>query len=440
MMGLEQSVAFILRAFVFMIWLVSLRKLGSIFFHKKDGTVWKWICYLILLIATNIWMTGNYLLCSVTQQILLMLFFFVQTGASKEMCQRNQWERLGLAGVIVSTWEFVWNAADAVLSICNIVFMGGSSLPYLITILSFLITSICMDILFGRTKLAEGSFLRGSGKILFSVASLLLILIDLCNFGITRGIVMVSDNGAEYWDITHNELLTHLEVLTVSVLCLVICLSLLFGMNRLIGYITVDSLRKMEISRYQSMLEQYRKQANVRHDLKNHFISLSALAEQKEWDKLQEYLSRICNAGLIGEEDIETGNSVVNAIINTKRQTAKQKGIVFDCSMNIAKPLAIDEYDLCIIWGNFLDNAIKAAEGAEEKTVCVQAEIVKKNLIVSVRNSVAAGILPREFGRRNWGTGLKNVDKIVQRENGIMEIEVTDNAFEISIMLPIVDA
>ncbi len=123
---------------------------------------------------------------------------------------------------------------------------------------------------------------------------------------------------------------------------MIICLSLLFGMNKLIGYLTIDKLYKMEISRYQELLKQYRKQANVRHDLKNHFISLSALAEHEEWDKLKEYLLKLCNAGMIGEEDIETGNSVVNAIINTKKQTARQKNIKFDCNVTISRPLIMN--------------------------------------------------------------------------------------------------
>lgn len=249
---------------------------------------------------------------------------------------------------------------------------------------------------------------------------------------------MVSNgSGAAYWNTTYNEILTHLEVLVLSALCMIICLSLLFGMNRLVGYLTIDNLRKMEINRYQELLEQYRKQVNVRHDLKNHFICLSALAGNEEWDKLKEYLLKLCNAGMIGEEDIETGNSVVNAIVNTKKQTARQKNITFDCNVTISKPLMIDEYDLCIIWGNILDNAIKAAEVSEERHILVQAGIVKRNLIINVKNTMVSDSRQKAFGMDDWGTGLNNVNKIVQKENGIMDIEIKGAVFDISIMLPV---
>ena len=424
---------------VHILWLIGLEKLGSIFFRKKGTITVPYICFFVLLTITEIWLPDNYMVYSIAQQTLRILFFFL-------IFHGNRWEKLGFSCILVSIWSFIQNVTGAVLSICNMILSKNKWIPYergdeyWILIGSVLISIVCMHLLFCKTKLAGGNFLHGDGKLLFSVSGLLLIFVDICSFGITRGVVMVSDgSGINHWNTTYNEALTHLEVLVLSALCMIICLSLLFGMNRLIGYLTIDNLYKMEISRYQGILEQYQKQTDVKHDLKNHFISLSALAEHEEWDKLKDYLLKIYHAGMIGEDEIETGNSVVNAIINTKRQTAKQKNITFDCNVNIAKPLLIDEYDLCIIWGNILDNAIKAADASRERYIFVQAEIVKRNLIINVKNATAPDIGQNDFGRKDWGTGLKNVDKIVQKENGIMEIERKDTVFDISIMLPIVD-
>ena len=426
---------------IHIIWLMGLDKLGSLFLRKKKAMTGQYIFFLGLLTITGIFLKENYIVRAVIQQSLLVLFFFfIFCG--------NRWEKLGLSSILVAIWEFAWNGTDSVLSICTIIFANNKLLPFnvgyepFITILSIAIPTVCIYLLFCRTKLAEGNFLHGSGKILFSVSCVLLVLIDTMGFGITQGIVMVSNgSGENYWNTTYNQILTHLEVLVLSALCIIICLSLLFGMNKLIGYLTIDKLHKMEISRYQELLKQYRKQANVRHDLKNHFISLSTLAEHEEWDKLKEYLLKLCNAGMIGEEDIETGNSVVNAIINTKKQTARQKNIKFDCNVTISRPLIMNEYDLCIIWGNLLDNAINAADISEEKYILVQAEIVKRNLIICVKNSMRSDRIldfkQKTFGIENWGTGLNNVNKIVQKENGIMDIEIKDSVFDISIMLPI---
>lgn len=431
-MRVEIDMLFVLNIVMHTIRLVGLDKLGSMFYPKKKAVAGQYICFLGLLTITGIFLKDNYMVRSVVQQSLLILFFFL-------IFRGNCWEKSGFSSVLIAVWEFAWNGTSSVLSIGAIIFAKpGREDISSITILSIVIPAVCMYLLFSRTKLAEGNFLHGSGKILFTVSCVLLVLMDVCGFGITQGIVMVSNgSGAEYWNTTYNEILTHLEVLVLSALCMIICLSLLFGINRLIGYLTIDNLRKMEISRYQELLEQYRKQTDIRHDLKNHLISLSALAGHEEWDKLKEYLLKLCNAGMIGEEDIETGNSVVDAIVNTKKQAARQKNIKFDCSVTISKPLMIDEYDLCIIWGNILDNAIKAAEVSEERNILVQAGIVKRNLIINVKNTMVPDGRQKAFGMDDWGTGLTNVNKIVQKENGIMDIEIKGAVFDISIMLPV---
>ena len=104
--------------------------------------------------------------------------------------------------------------------------------------------------------------------------------------------------------------------------------------------------------------------------------------------------------------------------------------------MNIKQPLAADEYDLCVIFGNILDNAIKAAGNAkDEQFVSVRTEAVKNSLVINVKNS--AEYLPDRFDVQNYGTGLMNVRRTVEKGKGIMEIQTNSGYFEISILLPL---
>ena len=242
-MRVEIDMLFVLNIVMHTIRLVGLDKLGSMFYPKKKAVAGQYICFLGLLTITGIFLKDNYMVRSVVQQSLLILFFFL-------IFRGNCWEKSGFSSVLIAVWEFAWNGTSSVLSIGAIIFAKpGREDISSITILSIVIPAVCMYLLFSRTKLAEGNFLHGSGKILFTVSCVLLVLMDVCGFGITQGIVMVSNgSGAEYWNTTYNEILTHLEVLVLSALCMIICLSLLFGINRLIGYLTIDNLRKMEIS------------------------------------------------------------------------------------------------------------------------------------------------------------------------------------------------
>lgn len=341
-------------------------------------------------------------------------------------------EKLGMFTVFTAMLEFAWNGMDEILGACIIHWHGSDVILYITGGASRIAAALIACILFSKTRISEGAFPKGS-KILFISSGALMTLIDVCVYGITKGVVMVS---RENEDAFYDEILTHIEVLILSLLCLTICVVLLFGLNKIFGYDLSEDILKKEIKYYKSLAEQFGNQVNVRHDMKNHLISLSALAERNEWEKLSDYLSKLCADGFVENNEIDTSNSVINALINTKRQIAVDKSIKFACDINLKQPLAVVEYDLCVILGNILDNAIKAAENVkDEQFVNVRTEAVKKYLVINVKNSTAD--LPEKFDVQNYGTGLMNVRKTVEKGKGIMEIRTNSGYFEISILFPL---
>ena len=400
-------------------------KTAEIYFTKARYPVPKITVFFAAFCVLLIFGPENYLISSLLRQAFLIGFMFVFFKGERR-------EKLGMFTVSTALLEFVATGIGEILGACTIRWQENEIILYIVGGVSWIAAALTVYILFSKTKISEGAFLKGS-KMLFISSVLLMILIDVCEYGITRGVVMVS-RGSE--NSFYDQLLTHTESLTLSLLCMTVCVVLLFGLNKLFGYDLAEDILKKEIEHYRSMAEQFKNQVNVRHDMKNHLISLSALAEQNEWEKLSDYLSKICAEGLVENNVIDTGNSVIDAFVNIKRQTAADKSIKFDCDMNIRQPLAADEYDLCVIFGNILDNAIKAAEDAKtEQFVSVRTEAVKNSLVINVKNSAAD--LPDRFDVQNYGTGLMNVRKTVEKGKGIMEIQTSSGCFEISILLPL---
>ena len=143
---------------IHIMWLMGLDKLGSLFLRKKKAITGQYIYFLGLLTFTGIFLKENYIVRAVIQQSLLVLFFFfIFCG--------NRWEKLGLSSILVAIWEFAWNGTDSVLSICTIIFANNKLLPFnaghepFITILTIAIPTVCIYLLFCRTKLAEGNVL-----------------------------------------------------------------------------------------------------------------------------------------------------------------------------------------------------------------------------------------------------------------------------------------
>ena len=400
-------------------------KTAEIYFVKARYPVPKTVVFFAAFCVLLIFGPENYLISSLLRQAVLIGFMFIFFKGKKS-------EKLGMFTVLTAMLEFAQTGIGEILGACTIYWQENEIILYIVGGVSWIAAALIIYILFSKTKISEGAFLKGS-KMLFISSGVLMILLDVCEYGITKGVVMVS-RGSE--NSFYDQILTHTESLTLSLLCMTMCVALLFGLNKLFGYDLAEDILKKEIGHYKSMAEQFRDQVNVRHDMKNHLISLSALAEQSEWEKLSDYLSKICAEGLVENNVIDTGNSVIDAFVNIKRQTAADKSIKFDCDMNIKQPLAADEYDLCVIFGNILDNAIKAAEDAKtEQFVSVRAEAVKNSLVINVKNSAAD--LPDRFDVQNYGTGLMNVRKTVEKGKGIMEIQTKGGCFEISILLPL---
>lgn len=400
-------------------------KTAGIYFMKARYPVPKIIAFFVAFYVLLLFNPGNYLISSLLRQAVLITFMFVFFKGKKR-------EKLGMFTVLTAMLEFTWIGIDEILGACVIHWQENDIIFYIVGGISWIAAAMIVYILFSKTKISEGAFLKG-GKMLFISSGALMILIDICVYGITKGVVMVShESGNTFYD----QIFTHIEVVILSLLCITICVVLLFGLNKVFGYDLSEDILKKELKHYRSMSEQFRNQVNVRHDMKNHLISLSALADRNEWEKLSDYLSKICAEGLIENNEIDTGNSVINTLINTKRQTAVDKGIKFACDINIKQPLAADEFDLCVIFGNILDNAIKAAEYVKgEQFVSVRTETVNNYLVINVKNSAVN--LSDRFDVQNYGTGLMNVRKTVEKGKGIMEIRTNNCYFEISILLPL---
>lgn len=130
----------------------------------------------------------------------------------------------------------------------------------------------------------------------------------------------------------------------------------------------------------------------------------------------------------------------------------------------------INEFDLCVLFGNILDNALEACKRLQYDECCfvnIQAKTVKKCFLFEVKNSMNkaekntggfTGQRPRgsrqmymqacplgsllcgnKENPQEHGIGLLNVSDVVHRYNGVMNIENENGIFVASILIPLND-
>jgi len=179
----------------------------------------------------------------------------------------------------------------------------------------------------------------------------------------------------------------------------------------------------------------------LRHDMSNHLGNIKGLLRYKEYTKLEEYLNKLLSQ--IDEVDkiIITKYPAISALLNRKYARAGNNNI--NCVMNIGSVdnLTIDTVDICIILGNLIDNAIEATVKVDESNRYIKLDInnVNNYLVIDCVNSTIGSenisLDTTKEDKEIHGIGLMNINQIVEKYYGNMEIMCIKDYFSVNIML-----
>lgn len=116
---------------------------------------------------------------------------------------------------------------------------------------------------------------------------------------------------------------------------------------------------------------------HLRHDTKNHFACMDRLLSQNKYDALKEYFYNLSKEIYALDNQIETGNEIVNQVINLKYATAHKYQIPMDIQIVLPPHLSIPDHHLCSLVANLLDNAIEASRKIEDPKIVIEMKMVR---------------------------------------------------------------
>lgn len=216
---------------------------------------------------------------------------------------------------------------------------------------------------------------------------------------------------------------------------------------RLFDERTKSELIKRERTYYhnQSQLLQknYGDLRKFRHDLNNKIIVIKQLLEKNKIEDLNEYISGL--SGKLEKTDTycQSGNVAVDSIVNYKLSFAHEKGIDIRTDISIPPDIIIENDDIVIIIGNLLDNAIEAAGKTSEKGyISFQLKLNKNSIYINVENSHSNNfnkekgkLITTKEDKKMHGIGLKSVETVVEKYEGVMDISYNDVKFDVTIII-----
>ena len=248
----------------------------------------------------------------------------------------------------------------------------------------------------------------------------------------------------------------------MPVILLLLLFSILFGVKLFQDMICWNRekssriiLKKQVSSLQEHMGEMERVYSGIRgmrHDMKNTISVIMQLAAGKE-EELQAYLEELNQTMDRLEFRFKTGNTVVDTLLNMKYHeiTSTVPDLRMDVEgLQFPEKLFIQSYDIGIILGNALDNAmeacrkLKAGESAAEAFIRISSFQKRELFFLKMENSFDGRLVRRrqeEFpmtdkaDRENHGIGLANIKSTAEKYQGTMDFKVKGRVFILSVMM-----
>jgi len=176
----------------------------------------------------------------------------------------------------------------------------------------------------------------------------------------------------------------------------------------------------------------YEKTRAFRHDLRNHLSVLDGLLSGGRTEEARQYLQRLEAASSELSPPCRTGDPVVDVLLGEKLELAESRGISVDASLHLPEDRAVDSFDLCVIFANALDNALRGCEAMEDAYIRIRGQRQGDFYRLEFENSCADGESSPEPG-----TGLSNIRAAAEKYGGAMRFEQTGGRFRLDVLLNI---
>lgn len=208
---------------------------------------------------------------------------------------------------------------------------------------------------------------------------------------------------------------------------------------------TLQMQNQYQLNQLELMNQMVEQSRELRHDFLKHISMISYMNEQREEKRLAAYLEEIQGNIENRQRYADTGNFVLDGLLNYKIQEAMANGIRMEMDVVVPEDLELSVYDMNVILTNLLDNSIEAvrqSKDEEDKKIEVHISYSKKRLVIRVENPFD-GVVRQEDGhfvttkeeREAHGYGMKNVEQMVKKYDGLFEVKTAENAFIVEVCL-----
>jgi len=189
----------------------------------------------------------------------------------------------------------------------------------------------------------------------------------------------------------------------------------------------------------------------LKHDMKNHLMVLTAYLNDGETELAKAYTSELLDKFSTMHSYVETGNVLMNHIVNEKLSYARAQGILVKAEIENLAFAKMNRMDFSSLLSNMLDNAIEAL--LREKIVAAKLPD-KQQLVVlivenrgyetiCVKNQIAASVLAKnpellssKAEKDQHGFGVAKIRSLAGQYEGMVDFYEEAGFFCVKVFIP----
>ena len=159
----------------------------------------------------------------------------------------------------------------------------------------------------------------------------------------------------------------------------------------------MEEMLSLQRRHYERLEFSQKETQSLRHDMKKHLRCCYTLLEDGHTQEAQHYIRTLYHENKKLRGITYSGNIVIDSILSNGFANIEQSGIDLKCSVVAPPILNIADVDLCILFGNLIDNAVEACERIVDpsipRQIILNVNIKRDYLFVDITNSFTGEII-----------------------------------------------
>lgn len=192
-------------------------------------------------------------------------------------------------------------------------------------------------------------------------------------------------------------------------------------------YNSIDSANKAYKNQLEIIYESDKRIRLLKHDLKNHILNVKNNIQQGNDQEAVKYIDEMSESMNLQNEYIHTGNSDIDCLVNYKLAVAENMNVEYTIKVKLPEELNVKTFDLTVILGNLIDNALNALENADKKILKLFINYAKGMIVIQIENTFGEQKL--DFKDSEHGLGLISVRTSLEKYHGTLENNVSDGIY-----------